>query len=75
MRNPESRSAEDRILERLAGDKLDNLLGLDLDRLAGGGIAARASRTLAQTLLTSKGIMHQVVLGFRIMPKNFPPWK
>ena len=38
--------AKNRILESLARDDLDDLLGLDLDRLAGGGIAARASRTL-----------------------------
>ena len=38
--------AEDRVLESLARDDLDDLLGLDLDRFAGHGVAAGAGGTL-----------------------------
>ena len=46
---------KDRILESLAGDELDDLLGLDLDHLAGRGIAARAGGTLDELHLADGG--------------------
>ena len=46
FRNVYSELAEDGILEGLASDELDDLLGLDLDLLASRRIAAHARRTL-----------------------------
>ena len=47
--------AEDRVLESLARDDLDDLLGLDLDRFAGHGVTAGASRTLDELNLAESG--------------------
>ena len=47
--------AEDRVLESLARDDLDDLLGLDLDRFAGHGVTAGASRTLDELNLADSG--------------------
>ena len=47
--------AKDSILESLASDDLDDLLGLDLDLLAGHGIAADASGTLDELDLAEAG--------------------
>ena len=47
--------AEDRILERLASEDLDDGLRFDLDRLAGGGIAAHARGALDELDLADRG--------------------
>ena len=47
--------AKDSILESLAGDDLDDLLGLDLDLLAGHGVASDASGTLDEFDLAEAG--------------------
>lgn len=47
--------AEDRVLESLARDDLNDLLGLDLDRFAGHGVAAGAGGTLDELHLADSG--------------------